>query len=342
MNRGFTNDERNLFFFFIFAMFIGTGLLLGGSPQQEELTMGGMRIPGGLRGGRIPQTEDRGAAGKKAHIPKTSKISKKSARQSRASGRGSGKVPSNLAVSSRAAGDGDAEGAGRRRGLKKAEIVSFPIDINLCSREELLAVPGIGPGITGALLTSRERGKRIHCIEELAAVPGVGLRRADRFASYFGLNSRPAEPMKIRVAAEKPMAFSGAETSHRVDLNRATLEELVRVKGIGRVLAQRIIAWRQERGPFRNLRELELVKGVSRRITLLAAKYLSCSESMRESVSRLERKAVIVEKPALAMALSCPETTGSTRLSQRVGRQDCWNWREDYRRLFKAFPELNR
>ncbi|MDB4470696.1 helix-hairpin-helix domain-containing protein [Deltaproteobacteria bacterium] len=48
----------------------------------------------------------------------------------------------------------------------------------------------------------------------------------------------------------------------RVDVNTATIEQLVEVKGIGEVLAQRIIEYRQEHNKFNSLEELNNVKGV--------------------------------------------------------------------------------
>lgn len=47
-----------------------------------------------------------------------------------------------------------------------------------------------------------------------------------------------------------------------VDLNKATTEALVSVPGIGKVMAERIVAWREEHGPFRRVEDLMKVKGV--------------------------------------------------------------------------------
>jgi competence protein ComEA len=47
-----------------------------------------------------------------------------------------------------------------------------------------------------------------------------------------------------------------------VDLNTATLKALITVPGIGEVMAERIVAWREEHGPFRRVEDLMKVKGV--------------------------------------------------------------------------------
>jgi competence protein ComEA len=53
-----------------------------------------------------------------------------------------------------------------------------------------------------------------------------------------------------------------AQSSPRVDLNAATEAELVRLPGIGPVMAKRIVEYRRTRGPFKRLEDLRQVKGI--------------------------------------------------------------------------------
>ena len=48
----------------------------------------------------------------------------------------------------------------------------------------------------------------------------------------------------------------------RIDLNRATLEELTLLPGIGELRAQRILEYRERNGPFRQVTELMNVSGI--------------------------------------------------------------------------------
>jgi len=50
----------------------------------------------------------------------------------------------------------------------------------------------------------------------------------------------------------------------RPSLNQATAEELLCLPGIGRALAERIVADRKEHGPFRDIADLSRVKGIGR------------------------------------------------------------------------------
>lgn len=47
-----------------------------------------------------------------------------------------------------------------------------------------------------------------------------------------------------------------------LDLNRATAQELTTLPGIGEVLAQRIVDYREAHGPFRSVEELIAVEGI--------------------------------------------------------------------------------
>ena len=47
-----------------------------------------------------------------------------------------------------------------------------------------------------------------------------------------------------------------------IDINQATLDDLVALPGIGPALAQRIIDYRSEYGPFESIEELERVNGI--------------------------------------------------------------------------------
>ncbi|PIV36041.1 MAG: competence protein ComEA [Lysobacterales bacterium CG02_land_8_20_14_3_00_62_12] len=58
-------------------------------------------------------------------------------------------------------------------------------------------------------------------------------------------------------------AFAGvAAAATPINLNSASVEQLVELNGIGPAKAQAIVAYRQEHGPFKSIEQLANVKGI--------------------------------------------------------------------------------
>jgi competence protein ComEA len=59
-----------------------------------------------------------------------------------------------------------------------------------------------------------------------------------------------------------PATDGGGQAGGLVDLNAATASDLETLPGIGPVLAERIVDWRTEHGPFRSVDQLREVPGI--------------------------------------------------------------------------------
>ncbi len=70
------------------------------------------------------------------------------------------------------------------------------------------------------------------------------------FAMSSGITTAYAAP-ESKAAVQAP-----------VNLNQASAEELIALKGIGPKMAERIIAYRTEHGPFKTADQLVQVKGI--------------------------------------------------------------------------------
>lgn len=57
-----------------------------------------------------------------------------------------------------------------------------------------------------------------------------------------------------------------AITVFALDINKASKEELVAVKGIGEKKAEQIISYRNEHGKFKSIEDLKNVKGIGDKI----------------------------------------------------------------------------
>lgn len=65
-----------------------------------------------------------------------------------------------------------------------------------------------------------------------------------------------------------PLASSGEEEKKpepKVNINTATVEELAKLPGVGKSIAQRIVNHREKSGRFRTVEELLVIRGISRK-----------------------------------------------------------------------------
>jgi len=81
--------------------------------------------------------------------------------------------------------------------------------------------------------------------------------------------TRQAEPDQSVVAqiqAASPVASAApVKTASKVNLNRAGVDELQMLPGVGPVLAQRMVEWRKTHGRYRTVDDLQEVKGIGKK-----------------------------------------------------------------------------
>ena len=154
------------------------------------------------------------------------------------------------------------------------------IDPNRADAIELDRLPGVGPTTAGAIIAARDSGAVFRQPDDLLAVRGIGPATLARMRDALDLRSPPVSRRPSRPAAERhapggagagwrsPAATrdgdaraGGAPAAWPVDLNRAGVEELKELPGVGPALAARIVAARRER-LFTSLDDLVRVPGI--------------------------------------------------------------------------------
>ncbi len=116
-------------------------------------------------------------------------------------------------------------------------------------------------------LTGTERKVLWFLAATLAVGAGIRLYRATfpDAPSFEYRSSDSTFAARSAQAAEAPLTPALEGTDNRINLNTADRAALMTLPGIGRVLADRIVQYRTDHGPFRSINALSAVKGISRR-----------------------------------------------------------------------------
>ena len=134
------------------------------------------------------------------------------------------------------------------------------IDPNTAGEEDLDRLPGVGPAVAGRIIQMRRDRGPFAEPGDLLSVPGVGPATLARITPYLEWPTQPSLGGSAR--SRPPDTDPAARKPARLDLNRASREELERLPGIGPVMAERILTLRANVGRFRRLDELQSVQGI--------------------------------------------------------------------------------
>lgn len=141
------------------------------------------------------------------------------------------------------------------------------LDPNTAPAAELDRLPGVGPALAERIMETRKEA-RFRSAGDLARVPGVGERTVDRLAPFLALPGGEGTGGSTGPGGRRaPASFTGSSPgtspgSTLLDLNRADAAALVSLPGVGPVLAERIVAYRDSAGPFLAVDSLVAVKGI--------------------------------------------------------------------------------
>jgi competence protein ComEA len=126
--------------------------------------------------------------------------------------------------------------------------------------------------------------KKAALILALLALAGAGARwllapRPHTAPGDVQLSSRAApDTLGLRATARRATLLGRPlQPGERVDLDRADVTEITRLPRVGPSLAQRLIAWRDEHGPFGGLARLDSVPGVGPSLIAAVRPFVSFS-----------------------------------------------------------------
>ena len=172
----------------------------------------------------------------------------------------------------------------------ETEVDYLFLDINIANLDELKKLNGIGDVIAKQIIDYREEHGRFNNIEEIKNVSGIGENIFEKIKEHIYVDDptyETEEEMEITTSPEEdgqiaddadpvdyPMLPVGSETEKApsleelspVNINIASIEELVLLPNIDENTAQNIISFRDTCGGFENVYELLLIDGITKNI----------------------------------------------------------------------------
>jgi competence ComEA-like helix-hairpin-helix protein len=175
---------------------------------------------------------------------------------------------------------------------RPTELVPYRVDLNHAGKEELKQIPGIGDATADRIIAYRSR-QHFRSVDDLVHVDGIGrltLEKLRRFLcvvdeendgddgpapsspTSFATSAASVPPSaKKTTAASAVAAKSSAKTTRTstkkktttqlIDINKAGMDELQSLTGIGPTRAAEIIRER-EKQPFKSVDDLTRVSGI--------------------------------------------------------------------------------
>ena len=166
--------------------------------------------------------------------------------------------------------------------------ISYPLDLNAATAEELETLPGVGAILAERIVSYREAVGGFQSLEELQQVNGIGSGIYSQIAPYLFIIG---ELQTISPESELPEATDAAapelepETAPesasasipRLDINIATAEDFQKLPNVTPEQAEAIVRLRTQIQYFQNVYELLYADGMTDRLFLSIRDYLYVS-----------------------------------------------------------------
>jgi len=153
------------------------------------------------------------------------------------------------------------------------EKAPFVFDPNTASSSTLMSL-GFSAKLASTLENYRAKGGFIQSGKDLYKIWGMPLLLAERLAPFVRVSPKISQS-KTWGTVFTPKYAAAAP----IDINTATVNEFEALRGIGPVLAARIVGFREKQGGFVRVQDLLLVYGVKDSLLLTLSPYLRLEET---------------------------------------------------------------
>lgn len=161
-----------------------------------------------------------------------------------------------------------------------ASAVSFPLDINAATAEELIQIKGIGSATAEKIIAYRNEHGCFYSLDELVNIDGIGSKKLSEIKDYIYIDPEIASELPEETASAEQFSpetcvdppessetevvtveKAESESIFPIELNTASAEELMEISGVGETIAEAIVEYAQSVG-FNSKSDLMNVPGI--------------------------------------------------------------------------------
>lgn len=151
------------------------------------------------------------------------------------------------------------------------------ININTANSGTLQQLSGIGPVLASRIIDYRNNTSLFYVIEDIKKVSGIGDAKFEKMKDEIIVGNvvapspspSPPAPAPTPAPAPEPSPPPPAPSPtptpspEKININTADLEELDKITGVGPIIGQKIIKYREANNGFQNIEEIKNVSGIA-------------------------------------------------------------------------------
>ncbi len=145
----------------------------------------------------------------------------------------------------------------------KADIekpYELSLDIRKATKDELVQIKGIGGQTADKIIAFRD-SVGINSNYDLLQINGIGEKSLAKWLPYL----KPLASDSLNIINSKETKEKVISLKNKLDINKASLEDLMKVKGIGQKKANQILQFRDNNKGLTDMQELLSIKGIGKK-----------------------------------------------------------------------------
>ncbi len=186
--------------------------------------------------------------------------------------------------------------------LSDSQVNVMCFNINDVTKDELISIDGIGEKTANRIIEYRTLNGKFQSFDELYNIENIGPKTFEILSQYLFLDventssqtytqtnsiTKPKQTIATttsiietttEISTEQTEISTEIQINYPIDINTATMNELMSIKGIGEVKATAIIEYRNSKRIIYSIDELLEVKGIGEKTLDEIKKYVYCDE----------------------------------------------------------------